>query len=162
MEWEPHDPTLYSLLAAAHRRAEAIAADAVFELGLMPVDARVLGAIPTEERAHATALARWVGVRVSTITRALRRLERLGYVELQRGPSYDARRLHAVLTAVGHKVAGAVRDFERGVDRELVRGMSGLVKGGFHSGLVHIVYAERSEATAAAASASRTEPERSG
>lgn len=160
MDWEPHDPTLYGLLAAAHRRAEAMAEEALFELGLTPVDARVLGAIPPDERAHATGLARRVRLPVSTVTRALRRLERVGYVELQKGSAFDARLLHAALTRVGRRVGHGVRDFERDVDRELVQGMSGLVKGALYSGLLHIVHGLPSNATPAPARPRRSQTTR--
>lgn len=86
---------------------------------------RLLSAIEGEREAQATRvlLAQRTGLTPSGVTRALKPLEKLGYVETVRD-TRDARRSIASLTAAGQEL---VRD-AAGVVNDTLNGMAGLEK----------------------------------
>lgn len=132
------DPTIYALLMRAHSIAHRVAADMLFENGVSPLEAWVLEEIPEDGRACASELAAALEVPTSTVTRALRRMERWGYVRLTKGFFLDARVLRPQLTREGMAVRNSALGFERAVDARVLEGIQPGALAGLLAGLIHL------------------------
>src|SRR5690606_40450505 len=89
-------------------------------------------------RSCATDIAQVLEVPVSTVTRALRRMEGYGYLRVRKGWFLDARVLRPELTLLGRQIAENVAGFERDIDGVLLAGISQSAFAGLLAGLVHI------------------------
>lgn len=90
---------LNCLMAYAGRGHRVLLAALLAEIGLYPGQDRVLGALWDNGPQSQNALARIVGIDVSTMTKTLQRLERSGFVS--RRPDQANRRISIVETTPG-------------------------------------------------------------
>ena len=118
------DDTVFALLARAHAHMVRAAQDMLMDCGVSALEARILNLVPADGRSCATDIARVLEVPVSTVTRALRRMEGYEYLTVRKGWFLDARVLRPELTLLGRQIAENAAGFERDIDGILLAGIS--------------------------------------
>jgi DNA-binding MarR family transcriptional regulator len=136
--------SLFALLVRAHGVAQVLAADLLLECGASVVEAWVLEAIPPTGDRCASEIAHALEVPTSTVTRALRRLEKYGYLTLTKGTFLDSRVLRPALTEFGAGVRKHTLGFEHELDRFLFAELRPVELGALVVGLTRIVAVPRS------------------
>lgn len=101
-------PQIYLACHVRHTRARSNS------FSLSPTDSRLLGHLDPSAAMSSRDLAKHLGVAASTLTAALDRLERLGYLRRVRSPN-DRRRVDLYLAPLGEKAmsGSSVLDGER-------------------------------------------------
>lgn len=133
-----YEDSIYGMLCQVHRMAQSAAAKDLFELGVSPLEARVLLAIPDTEAVVATDIATSLDFPLSTVTRALRRMESHGYVVIRKGTFRDPRAVLPKLTDEGRCIRDSVESFWDPMDRELTKGLKPVEVGVLYSALVRL------------------------
>ncbi|GAA2994560.1 MarR family transcriptional regulator [Streptosporangium longisporum] len=130
-----YEESLNCLMVVAGRDHRALLANLLAEIDLYPGQERVLGALGDHGPQSQNALARIVGVDVSTMTKTLQRLERSGFVS--RSPCPANRRIsmveitpagRALLPEVDRVMAELQHRMTRGLTAEQVEELSSLLK----------------------------------
>jgi DNA-binding MarR family transcriptional regulator len=131
------------LILRVSRIVQRAAVDLLFEIGVSPLEAWLLDAIPDDGRACASELAERLEVPTSTVTRALRRMEGYGSITLTKGHFFDARVLRAEITPLGIQVRGVASGFEQTIVDMMLKGFPPNAFGPLLHGLIHIEKAGR-------------------
>jgi|GEM_PF-688074 len=118
-----YDNDLNCLMAYAARGHRVLLADLLGEIDLYPGQERVMGALWDNGPQPQNALARIVGIDVSTMTKTLQRLERSGFVS--RRPDPANRRISIVdITPKGHALRPEVDRVLAEVHRRMTHGLT--------------------------------------
>ncbi|WP_051752248.1 MarR family winged helix-turn-helix transcriptional regulator [Streptosporangium amethystogenes] len=118
-----YDADLNCLMAYTARGHRVLLASLLGEIDLYPGQERVLGALWDNGPQSQNALARIVGVDVSTMTKTLQRLERSGFVS--RRPDSVNRRISIVeITPRGHALRPEVDRVLTEMHRRMTRGLT--------------------------------------
>ncbi|MEU3163566.1 MarR family transcriptional regulator [Streptosporangium sp. NPDC006930] len=118
-----YDNDLNCLMAYATRGHRVLLADLLGEIDLYPGQERVMGALWDNGPQSQNALARIVGIDVSTMTKTLQRLERSGFVS--RRPDPANRRISIVdITPKGHALRPEVDRVLAEVHRRMTDGLT--------------------------------------
>ncbi|MEU8386135.1 MarR family transcriptional regulator [Streptosporangium sp. NPDC048865] len=118
-----YDSDLNCLMANATRGHRVLLAGLLGEIDLYPGQERVMGALWDNGPQSQNALARIVGVDVSTMTKTLQRLERSGFVS--RRPDAANRRISIVdVTPRGHALRPEVDRVLAEVHRRMIQGLT--------------------------------------
>jgi DNA-binding MarR family transcriptional regulator len=106
-----------STLAIAYKALWARLTAALAPLDLHPGQDRVLLALWPAEQLPQGELGRRLGIEQPTVTKALQRLERAGFVQRERNPS-DNRQVMVSLTSAGRDAYAPIRDARLELERE--------------------------------------------
>ncbi|GAA0833136.1 MarR family winged helix-turn-helix transcriptional regulator [Streptosporangium amethystogenes subsp. fukuiense] len=118
-----YDADLNCLMAYAARGHRVLLASLLGEIDLYPGQERVLGALWDNGPQSQNALAKIVGIDVSTMTKTLQRLERSGFVS--RRPDPANRRISIVeITPRGHTLRPEVDRVLAEMHRRMTRGLT--------------------------------------
>jgi len=118
-----YDADLNCLMAYAARGHRVLLASLLGEIDLYPGQERVLGALWDNGPRSQNALAKIVGIDVSTMTKTLQRLERSGFVS--RRPHPANRRISIVeITPKGHALRPEVDRVLTETHRRMTRGLT--------------------------------------
>ncbi|MEU0478212.1 MarR family transcriptional regulator [Streptosporangium sp. NPDC006013] len=118
-----YDADLNCLMAYAARGHRVLLASLLGEIDLYPGQERVLGALWDNGPQSQNALARIVGIDVSTMTKTLQRLERSGFVS--RRPDLANRRISIVeITPRGHALRPEVDRVLTEMHHRMTRGLT--------------------------------------
>jgi DNA-binding MarR family transcriptional regulator len=114
--------TMTQLVLSARAGRTALSAR-LAAMGLYPGQDAVLLALGAEDGLSLRDLAERLTVRPPTITKTVARLTTQDLVE-KRASDTDARQSHAFLTEKGQALVAEVRETQRGVERNALRGLS--------------------------------------
>ncbi|WP_326635622.1 MarR family transcriptional regulator [Streptosporangium sp. NBC_01755] len=118
-----YDGDLNCLMAYTGRGHRVLLASLLGEIDLYPGQERVLGALWDNGPQSQNALAKIVGIDVSTMTKTLQRLERSGFVS--RRPDLANRRISIVeITPKGHALRPEVDRVLTEMHRRMTRGLT--------------------------------------
>ncbi|MGC5013786.1 MarR family winged helix-turn-helix transcriptional regulator [Streptosporangium sp. DT93] len=117
------EESLNCLMVVTGRDHRVLLANLLAEIELYPGQERVLGALEEHGPRSQNALARIVGVDVSTMTKTLQRLERSGFVS--RSPCPGNRRISMVeITPAGRALLPEVERVMAELHQRMTRGLS--------------------------------------
>ncbi len=110
--------TVWLSISSALRNLDKVYGEAVKPLGVTVMEAHALCSLYVEDRQKASQLATSVGMKATSYTPVLDKLEKKGLIE-RVDDAHDRRALHVCLTERAREIEGDLVSRMRGVDRRV-------------------------------------------